>query len=790
MSLSKFLFYIIETDGRSNYVVNGVVSSRGTPTPLNVSPDGWQEIAFAWERNLQKHGIARNFSKDLTFYEDGAQILRDAFYRKNVDRQLFILIQELHLEITDTKFKWVYKYLYKGELDFSTGQDDTVTGAFKISIMEGGLTKLLNANQTTTYFIPFDDDSVILKHDGIEIENRIAGIVEEVYGEDSSFYFKNHIPRLNITSSETNFFGGSKTTQRVQINNSNTAIRGTGQYFLKATTAGTVEFVYNIPFTMQYTPSSPAPNPAAEYRIVVRQIAENNISSRQTELFLRESSLGFNGNFRAEGTGTIDVEIGDELYIYAFCNVQGSTGDDQIRIIYTPDENAVFRAKFKYRHTTSFVKCFTRSTAFRKLCKQLFGHEEYAVSELLAKDNRLLTSGPGLRSLDGAGIKLTFQDFFTDLDTDLMAGVGVEAGGQTANLTAGNRLVIEERTHFYDESNPIDLGIPDEVEVSFAKEWVASAIKSGWKDPVIDEVNGRYAFNGQHQYTTPLKRISKEFSLVSPFKSDPVDIEFVRVNMDGKTTTDDTSSDNDTFVMVAEPGETQYFDEFQFQEGGGMVKPSGFDLAPGQVITVNQSSLNDGTYTVLSVTGNQVLLAGATVNETVACLVEIISGGPVWRLIRYDWDNADDPEDFGVPSPSTYYNFDLTPHRKLMRHFRWIRSFLHNYDTERVEFKSGTNNTDLKTTLDGVTIRENQSELVGAMGQKIFIPYIITFKKNSLSGIIELMEANPNRCFQFTKGSKTFKIFALSFGFAANTLEEQEYKGISVPGNDLIYLTS
>jgi len=790
MSLKKFIFYILEADGRSNYVVNGVVSSRGTPTPLKVSPDGWQDIAFAWEKNLSRHGISRNFSKELSFYEDGAQILRDAYYKKNVDRQLFLLIQELELVITANKYRWRYKYLYKGEFDFSTGHDDTVNGSFKISIMEGGLSKLLNVNQGTQYFIPFDDDAVTLYHDGIEIENKVAGFIEEKYGESSGFYFKNHIPQLNISISETSFFGGAKSTVRTQVSNSNTAIRTTGQYFLKATVNGTVQFEYDIPFTMAYTPTSPAPNPAAEFRIVVRQIAEDNISTRQTELFLRTSASGFNGAFRATGTGSIDVEAGDELYLYAFCNIQGATGDEQIRIVYTPDLDAVFRAKFMYRHPASFVKCFTRSTLYRKLCQKIFGSQDYAVSQLMATDNRLVTSGPGLRGLDGAGIKVTMNDFYTDVDTDLMAGMGIENGSQTTDLPAGKRLVIEDRLRFYDASEVIEMGTVNEIEVDFAKDFVISAVKTGWKEPVIDELNGRYAFNGIQNYTTPLKRITKEYNLVSPFKSDPVDIEVIRVNMDGKSSTDDSSSDNDNFVIVAVPGETQYFDEFQFTDEGVMIKPTAFKIAPGQTITVNQSSLNDGTYNVVAVSGNEVTLDGTTVAETVACLVEIVTGGAVWTLKRDDWDNASDPVDFGVPSPYTYYNFDLSPHRKLQRHFRWLRSALHNYDTEKVQFQSGTHNVNLKTILDGVTTRENADENISGTGQKIFIPYLITFKKTSLSGMIDLLEENPNRCIRFTKGSKTYLGFILACGFAANTLEEQEYKVLSVPENDLLYLSN
>ena len=790
MSLKKFLFYIIESDGRSNYVVNGVVSSKGTPTPLPQAPVGWEDIAFGWGRDNAMHGLTRSFSKELSFVADGAAILREAYYNTNPDRQLFFLVQRLTLEYTTT-YKWKYETIYKGELDFTTANDKPEEAKFNIQIMQGGLSKLLDAAKDTVLSVPFDDDSGVLRHDGVIISNTVQVITEEQYGEAGSFYFQNHVLRLNLTTSETGFFGGARSTARTQINNSNSAIRGTGEYFFKATTATTVSVEFNLDFVLQYTPASPAPNPAAVYKIVVRQIDESNVSTYQEELFSRTQAEGFNGSFNATGSFDIDVAVGDELYLYAFCNVEGVSGDDQIRTVYSVNENTLFKASFSYRHPETFPKCFTRATAWRKLCKQIFGYEDYAVSTLFASDDRLLFSGDSLRGIESPVLQTTISDFLKDADTDLFAGLGIEQGAAAGSIPAGERAVIETRTHFYDESDPVILGEAKELSIIYAKDWVSNTIKSGWKEPTTEDVNGKYEFNASQQGSLPNKRVKKEYNLVSPYKAGPVEIEMLRINLDGKTTTDD-DRDNDCFVIVGEPADTSITGDFAFEEDGNVItKPTAFSVAPGSVITFTGTASNNSSFTVVNVSGNSIEVSEAVTDEsTVSCTATVTGGPTVYNIKRESFDNDDDPEDFGVPSPTTWYNYDLSPKRKLLRHGRWIASMMHNYGTEKVKFESGTRNISLKTIQGAVTIQENKDESISALGAKIFIPFLLSFKAEAPVGLAELMEDGPNRCFTFTYNGNTYKGFNIKCGLSPNTEEEQEFSLLSVPGNDLTLINS
>jgi hypothetical protein len=163
--MRSMVAYILKPDGRSGYVNNGIVSYAGTKRPLRHSPLGLRDMKIAWERNIAKHGINRNFTLPVDLVRDARMIVQDTFYKQIIDEKLFLLIQKLDIEITGGTYKWIYNYLYKGELDLTTAKDGETK--LSVSVMEGGASKLLKANEATVYDIPFDEDSILVKMDGI-----------------------------------------------------------------------------------------------------------------------------------------------------------------------------------------------------------------------------------------------------------------------------------------------------------------------------------------------------------------------------------------------------------------------------------------------------------------------------------------------------------------------------------------------------------------------------------------------------------------------------------------------
>ena len=527
-----FLFYLVTSTGESWYVDNdGAVQKRGLPTPLVYSPDGWQEMSIGWERNLDKLGLVRNFSLSLGFPGDGAVILEHIFNRYNIDEKVSLMVQKLDLEVTVDDYAPVYKFYYRGSIDLSSYRKEP--RKVLVNIMEGGRSADLKANEATDYDFSLEDDpdKIRVKFDGMNLQNQaLYALTNGLPTADPFWNFKNHLVELEIIRKEVDDIGTAKFQDRTQVSNSNSQIRGTGGWFFKATVAGTVKIDWSdIAVLIEYDPAAPGINPAAQVKVVVRRIDENNFSNFQLELLSTGTGNAVPGNYALNGTGNITVSPGDELYLYAFCNVEGATGDAQLRFTYSGTA-PIFKASYTFKFPETFVYMLRPDIAFKRLVGRIAGSEDYAVSDLLASCDICITSMDGLRGLDGARWKTSLARFFETYKILKMAGLGVE----------GENIILEALDHFLNDANVIDIGeVQSTPKIEPAIELMANTIKAGYNDVLIEDINGKYAFNVAVDYSSPLKRVTRQLDLQVPYIGDPFFIEIKRANLDGKTTTDD-----------------------------------------------------------------------------------------------------------------------------------------------------------------------------------------------------------------------------------------------------------
>ena len=146
MERKPYLYFLTDKDGKSYTVNNGVVSSTSLPKPLDHAPDGWKDKVVNYARSESYFGMLRSFSIPLRFVKDGAKILRARLYQCGPEDEVNLIILRLN---TNTG---KHESFYKGQIDFSTYEDQT--DFFEVNIIEGGLSKLLKANENTTYEIP------------------------------------------------------------------------------------------------------------------------------------------------------------------------------------------------------------------------------------------------------------------------------------------------------------------------------------------------------------------------------------------------------------------------------------------------------------------------------------------------------------------------------------------------------------------------------------------------------------------------------------------------------------
>ena len=538
-----FLFYLVNSAGESYYVdQDGKVQKRGLPTPLEWSPDGWQEMSIGWERNLDKLGLIRNFSLTLGFPGDGAVILEYLNNRFNIDFKVSLLVQKLELDVTADDYALTHRFYYRGSIDLSTFRKEE----FKVlvNIMEGGRSADLKANESTAYDFSLEDDpdKIRVKFDGMNLENQaLFALTNGLPDADPFWNFKNHLVDLEIVRKEVDDIGTAKGVDRTQVQNLNSDIRATGGWHFKATVAGVVKVDWSdIAVLIEYDPAAPGINPAAQVKVVVRRIDSTGFSSFQLELLSTGTGNAVPGLYNLAGTGNINVNVGDELYLYTFCNVQGATGDAQLRFTYSGTA-PIFKATYIFKYPDTFVYMLKPMDAFKRLVGRVSGSEDYAVSELLSACSICLTSQDGLRGLEGARWKTSLSQFFKAFKSLKFAGMGVE----------GDNIVIEEALHFLNDDVIIDIGeVKTTPFIENAIDVMKNTVKAGYNDVQMDDINGKKAFNVPVDYSSPLKRVTGQLDLQVPYIADPFYIEIKRANLDGKTTTDDKADQEIILALV------------------------------------------------------------------------------------------------------------------------------------------------------------------------------------------------------------------------------------------------
>jgi hypothetical protein len=686
--VKEWLYFLTDESGKSYSVVNGVVKRTATPKPLFYTPDGWQDLAIAYERQMAKIGVVRSYTPQLGLVMDGATIMREVMYNKSIEEKMFMLIQQLAVEInTDIipgYYALVYKYFYKGELDLSTLKDQD--SKVLVNIMEGGLSKLLKANEATTYEFDLDTDpeAVTIEMDGIflqEKHNFASGQVGTVF---------NHIVPTIFINKEGQAFGAATFT--VPLVN-NPSISPTSEDYFLFTSQAINDMVLSGSFNMSH---SDGISGTRSYNLRLKSSTGQDISIATFAVGVNPADFPW--------TVTFDAAPNEKFWLYAV--VQSTIGGFNYF-------DGSFALTYKSRYRTSYVKGLPLSVLFKRLIGRITGSENNAdVSFLQAYDRYVVTSGDGVRSLTGAKIKTTLNQFFECVKTILCAGMGIEGG----------KVLIHTAEHFFGgETNPfapvvdpINLGEVKDLVVTPATDLINNTVKVGYQLKQIDDVNGKYEFNTTHTYSTPVTRVVKELSIISPYNAAPYAMEIERINFEGKNTTD---SKNDNEIFLIDRDLTSYTND-------------------------------DGTY--------------------------------------YKFRRDPTMTITGVPDPDTIFNVSLSPTRILLTWQRWINSMYYKLEGQKVKYQTSDRNADLKTVMDGVTVQENSDMVITA--DRIFLPFYFEFDTQVPIDLVSVMEANPNRKFQFTWLGSTFTGYLMKAGIAPNTNKEQAYKLLAAASNDMTNL--
>jgi hypothetical protein len=474
-----------------------------------------------------------------------------------------------------------------------------------VGIQEGRLNKSFTANQSTTYQLPlYVADAAAEAAAGI-VNVRLDGITLRQTGDFAV------VDGLEIKKSQqgTNFFmpfihltdegistGIEFSSQDMKnVSGLSFADKLTDpDWGAHASATNTSPVVITLIYTLSF--NATRNDLPFGFRARFLKSTQTLVNQNDYEVFNTAPAVGVVNNF--SGTLTISLQPDERLYFEGIF-FGGVTGAVEIDIVFNP--NSTVGLTYDNRFKPTFIKAKKPRNLFQDTIGSMTNltAADAASSLLDANSNYVVTSGDGVRSLPGAVVKTSMNQLFNSYNVLLNAGIGIQ----------GNQILLERKDFFFQNSNPVPLGQIRDPKGSDLTDVLVNAVVIGWPNQDYGSieaglnVNGRQEPNTTHTYGSPVTSIAKTLTLVADYRADAIGIEFERINLDGKTTSD-SASDNDVFILdididhpQVDPVVGTYYNLFRdsYTSVTGLLKPdSWFNLrmTPARLMETHRSWLN------------------------------------------------------------------------------------------------------------------------------------------------------------------------------------------------------
>ena len=726
-----FQFFLMK-DATTYYQVTAprTVGTTTTAAPLQRAPDGWFTTQIRWQRNQTYRALMRSLTNTYTFVLDGATILRHIYALQGVEGKCTFVIKKRRSS------DWTYQPYYTGDLDFS--QYDSLLKGVTINVLDGGLSALVKAYETTPFQIPIlDADAVKINFDGILLKGAYTYITPaNTYAYSLSQgsleqFFATYSPTVdgNYPIAATN---GATSRFTIAIDPTITTFPSQAEYdnySFQAQQAMAISIGINFAYPQYFHYRNDSGSRTVKLVIEVI-IAQNNQPFSQRHTIYQDPAgyLAPGGNryliinVAPSPATKYNVVAGDRVYILYYFDFIPGTGSGNPLVAYNyPQGNVIINSEFTLASTIS--KGYRLYYLLQKLTASLSNGVNTATSTFLSNpllpagtnfDNVpyqvVATCGDALRNLafDTAGnpstpaIQTTLSDFFASMAAMYCVGMGVE----------NEQLVLEHISYFFDKNTEIyDLGEVTDLEIKPAKEYMGNVFNVGYPNQTYDSLNGKDEFNTTSVFKTPITRIPKTFDWVSKYRADMYGIETQRANLDGKLTTD-SSSDNDVFLI---------------------------DLT---------TSLANGAFNLNRPQNNP--------------------GNSASGLIE----------------PATAENLTLTPERCFYRNGPLVHMITKLLEGQNITYQISDKNSSLISNLGTGTITEAADVPISNLAAPVFSPHYITFKK-SLDNINDLMASYPKGYFRLTWQGDEYKGFIEDVGVNPGNMDVYQFILLAHPDTDL-----
>lgn len=666
--------YFLKNGKTGNYLtlINGIVMETANPTPLLYAPEGWDTVSIQNVRNVRFFALDRSFTVPLNFVEDGGKLLKHFAYKFGSEERIQLIIGQQRIHIDPNEYGFYYTMLYPGEIDFSnfmhTGPRVTV------NIMEGGLAKLIKSRENVVYEIPTDvPERELMKMTGIKLFQKTqyivtnGALVNDLGGSSLA---------MTVVASEAITSIGAVSQERIKSNNGPGALFETDNYFLltgSQPTTITIDFDFKVLMRLSFgtAPLNPT-NAVLNLHQINNDTGAELVPIPVYKVPTTDPVFLYNNKHTIKGAVTLTVPANTRLVFYL------STGPGANRnfTFFTYDNDGSISVQYDYVHRDTYIRVLPAIYVLQQLVNKMTDGAYTVRSEVMNKYREIkLASGDNIRGIRPAPIKTSFNAWFNSLNVVLCLGVRISL----------SEMLVETKESFVDYSSYVDLGECASLKVSFAPDYMYSSIKIGYPEQNYSDVNGRQEFNNTSQFTTPITRVNKELNLVSDYRADCYGIEFLRINLEGKTTTD-SASDNEVFMIHA------------------TIDPVGYRGNPGD---------------------------------------------PDDSVVIYGLNRGLNQYVTGLLTPETVFNVWFSPKHCLYRQGRFIRSCFYRMDQYNLKFQTTDKNAmlEIRTPLSRPII-EREDEPIALLGPRLFQPVVLEFDTPVPHDLMEILYNNPLQAFQ------------------------------------------
>jgi hypothetical protein len=761
MSQQQFLPFLTDDQGKSLTVEDQVVVTRALPSPLEHSPEGWENSVVQFTRNNEFRGLIKSYTTALKFFLDGAKILRNAFYSKGVEAILyFIWLKQ------NTTFGAGLKHesWYKGEPDLSTFKDgyDSV----EVNIAEGGFHKKLQANKAVPYEMSTDHENAIsLYMDGLVLTQNSNYGVLAIEDASAGIIGMENLKTYGAIITTKEGLSGSVVTKNQdyeQIASGGDLAYMSASNNCLAQNYGDVAVTFSLTGSIKF--HCHAGSGGTHLQMYFRTATD--IYMIFTGLVLTPGA-----DYIYEFDDTITLAAGEKLFLFGAYTRPGFGGG-----VIEFQENSTFRISFDSRFKATTVKAVRAFDLGNYLVDKMSDGKSSLSGSVLSDDyNLLCTSGDAIRGIAGAVLKTRFSDWHKSVDAVKCIALQV----------TNNNPVVHSRYDRFNDTTIAALGECNWKPLEVATDYIYDTINVGYpnqQNSSYDNLNGRYEFNTTHVYKAPVTRVKNTYDAVSVYRADAIGIEATRINLEGKTTTDN-KSDSDMFFIDAEKMYADVVGLIQFTGPHTIsIAVTGLDLQPGTRFKIT-TGLNNRSFTVESATEGGGLTAIVVTEQVINEAVDTTLVWMHYKLRRLPYTSVT-----GIPHPDSMFNIELSPKRILANHYRWIRSGLHQLDGKTIKFQTTDKNPSLATVRNGVTITEASDVAIATMGDRVYLPYYFNIEVESPENLLGLMNANSSGHFDFLFEGRAFEGFPIDIKTNESNLEQQTYKLLATANCDMALL--